>query len=72
MGSYTHFFVLLAIIGVLTLAKVAVRFAIEADIFQQIAVECRLNHLRMQGKKADKEEVEKEIIQRAKEMEKGE
>lgn len=66
--SYTHLLVLLAIIGILIMAKTAVRYALMADTFRQIAVEHRSHHLRMQGKKPVKEEIEREVMLRAEEL----
>lgn len=66
--SYTHFLVLLAIIGILIMAKTAVRYALLADAFRQIAIEYRSHHLRMQGKKPVKEEIEREVMLRAEEL----
>lgn len=65
---HTHILVLLAVIGVLVMVKAAVRYALLADAFRQIAIEYRSHHLRMQGKKPVKEEIEKEIMLRAEEL----
>ena len=72
MNSYTHMLVLLVILGTLIMAKTAVRFAKRADVFRRIAVEYRWNHLRMQGKKPVRDEIEEEILLKAEAMERGE
>lgn len=72
MRSYTYVLFLLVIIGVLSIAWIAVRFALQAERFRQVAVICRSNHLRMQGKKPDPKEVEREVLQMAEELERGE
>lgn len=72
MNSYTHILLLLVIIGVLSITWIAVRFALQAELFRRVAVICRSNHLRMQGKKPDPEEVEREVLQMAEELERGE
>ena len=72
MNQYAHLCVLMVVLGILIMARTACRFARRADIFRRIAMEYRWNHLRMQGKKPVKEEIEEEILLKAEEMERGE
>ncbi len=72
MRTYAHLLIMIVVIGILLMAWVAVRCALQADDFLRVAVKCRSNHLRMQGKKPVPEDVEREILQMAEELRRGE
>ena len=72
MRTLAHFLFLVVILGILALTWIAVRHALQAECFRKVAVICRSNHLRMQGKVPVREDVEREVLQMADEIKRGE
>lgn len=70
--TFVHLWCLVTVIGVLLITWIAVRCALQAECFRRVAVTCRSNHLRMQGKVPVREEVEREVLQMADEIKRGE